>query len=172
MVEGWNCRAGMVLPGIGLPMSPGAILRRLVPVGATLTPDSNFTNVPLDPSFWTTNEPPPFCRLPSVSQMSSISESDTGGSLCGLCCSMCFSTVLTLWKPGFAVLGLAAVSCLHAWMTIRRIATGLDVCGRCGPGARPNVLFGHPNIARLKCYCENRRKRTVLTGTPCPGRRT
>ena len=84
MVEGKNClevlmppEAGTVLPGTGLPISPGAMLPRLLPVGATLTSGSNFTNVPLAPSFWITNEPPPFCGFPSVSQMSSISDSDT-----------------------------------------------------------------------------------------------
>lgn len=156
MVDGWNCLeafvgpgAGTVLPGTGLPISPGAMLPRLLPDGATLTSDSNFTNVPLPSSFWITNEPPPFCGFPSVSQMSSISESETGGSPGGLSCSICLRTVLTSWKPGLALFGLTAVKCLHAWITIWRIATGLDVCGRCGLGAMPNALPGHP--PKMRC---------------------
>src|SRR5215471_8136818 len=79
-------RAGMLLPGTGLPMSPGAIL--LLGMDAMLLlSGSNLTNVPRGPSFLIMNEPPPFCGLPSVSQISSISLSVMGASFGEFNCS-------------------------------------------------------------------------------------
>lgn len=73
--------AGMLLFGIGLPISPGTLLP-LWPEAALLVSGSNLTKWPFSSSR-IKNEPPPFCGLPSVSQMSSISFREMAGSVDG-----------------------------------------------------------------------------------------
>lgn len=85
--------AGMLLLGTGLPISPGTMLP-LWPEAALLLSGSNLTNSPVS-SFLIENDPPPFCVLPSVSQISSISLSGIEGSLDGRSCSTCWRTIFT-----------------------------------------------------------------------------
>src|SRR5204862_2569588 len=119
-------RARLLLPGTGLPISPGAILP-LGPDDTLLLSGSNLTKVPCVPSFFMTKEPPPFWGLPSVSQISNSSLRVIVGSLGGLNCSTCRRTWFTLWNTELLFAGLVAVKCLHAWLTKRRVATGRDV---------------------------------------------
>jgi len=107
---GWNGRnAGALLPWMGLPISPGPL-----PLTCALSSASNLTNTPRGPSSRTVNDPLPFWRLPSVSQMSSISWIWTGASFAGFSCSTWRSIVLMLWNPLPVLPGLLAVNCLQA----------------------------------------------------------
>lgn len=68
-------------PGIGLPISPTLELSRRPVIGLVLifALGSNLMYLEF-PLLFTVNDPPPFCELPSVSQMSRISSKDIGGS--------------------------------------------------------------------------------------------
>lgn len=133
--------AGTLLFVIGLPISPGTMLP-LWPEAALIVSDSNLTNCPFSSSR-IENEPPPFCGLPSVSQMSSISFKEIAGSLDGFNCSIWRRTRCTSWQPLASLEGRMVLSCLQACITSNRIVTGRDVCVRWKPPV-PKALFDQP----------------------------
>jgi hypothetical protein len=131
----------MLLPGTGLPISPGAMPPLPPPEENAVLSGSNLTNILFAPSSLTINEPPPFCMLPSVSKMSRTSVIVTEGSEGDLIELTWRSTASTSWKPLLDAVGLLVVSCLQAWLTTRRTVTGREACGRLGPPMTPKALL-------------------------------